>query len=54
MGRYAVIKNNRIISNHNTKAAANKSQAKHGGYVQFHVGKTEARNAEKPRKKSRR
>ena len=50
MGRYVVIKNGQEISSHNTRANANKSQEKHGGYVQYFVGKTEARAAERPRK----
>jgi len=53
MGRYMVIKNGREVSNHNTKSAANKSVSKHGGRIQYHVGRTEAAAANKPRRKRR-
>ena len=46
-GRYMVIKDGREISNHNKKELAERSAIKNGGYVQYHVGKTEADNANK-------
>jgi len=54
MGRYMVLKNNREISNHNTKANAVKSRDKHGGYIQYHVGKTEAQAMNRPRSRRKR
>ena len=51
-GRYMVIKNGREVSDHNTWKAANVSQAKNGGYIQYHVGKTEAAAAGRPRRKT--
>jgi hypothetical protein len=53
MGRFMVIKNGVEVSTHNTRAAANESMKKHGGYVQYFVGATEAREADRPRRKQK-